>query len=127
MKVFYIILSLLFFLFAIAQVNDPDPWLWFTWYIFISILLAMAAFNRFWNMAIWIGIGVASVTLSLFIPSFIQWIKDGMPSIVTSMKAESPYIELVRETLGILLSLITLAGLLLHSRLFRRANAKVNA
>lgn len=125
MKVFYIILSLLFLLFAVAQFNDPDPWLWGLWYAFISVLLAMAAFKRFSNSAIWFGVGFASAILISLAPDFFQWINDGMPSIVTSMKAESPYIELVRETLGMLLSLAALIGLLFHARFRRRAIANV--
>ncbi len=121
MKVFYIILSLLFLLFAVVQFNDPDPWLWVSWYAFISVLLAMAAFKRFSNTAIWFGIGFSSAILTSLAPDFFQWINDGMPSIVTSMKAESPYIELVRETLGMLLSLMTCIGIWLHHRFGRQA------
>ncbi len=127
MKVFYIVLSLLFLLFAIVQFNDPDPWRWVSWYAFISVLLAMAAFKRFSTTATWFGIGFASAVLTALAPDFLQWINDGMPSIVTSMKAESPYIELVREMLGMLLSLITCIGLSLHHRFRRRATVGVTS
>ncbi|NJK83793.1 MAG: hypothetical protein HC912_08225 [Saprospiraceae bacterium] len=123
MKIFYLILSLLFFLFGLAQINDPDPWLWLTWYFFVAILLGMAAFKRFFNLAIWIGIGAALSGFVFLMPDFMQWFNDGMPSIVSSMKAESPYIELVRETLGLLLSLFALIGIWIYSRMNRRISA----
>jgi len=47
------------------------------------------------------------IWLVTYFPSFINWIQDDMPSITGSMKAETPYIEHVREFGGLFISFIT--------------------
>jgi hypothetical protein len=46
------------------------------------------------------------INMGFILPEIIKWIKDGMPSIVQSMKATIPSIEYTREFLGLLLCLI---------------------
>lgn len=101
MKMLNLILSLLFILFAYFQYNDPDPWLWIVIYLAVAVVCVFAAFgkkNQWINLAILIGL---LIYWAILLPSFIGWLRDGMPSITGSMKAESEYIELVREFLGL--------------------------
>jgi hypothetical protein len=49
---------------------------------------------------------IYAAALAFYVPDIFQWINDGMPSVMGSMKAESLYIELVREGGGLLMSLI---------------------
>lgn len=108
MKVLNIILALLFVLFAYFQYNDPDPWLWIIIYLIVAGVCALAAFDKFnrWITATLI-FGLA-IYWGMLLPDFINWIKEGMPTITGSMKAESPHIELVREFLGLLILILVL-------------------
>jgi len=106
MKVFNLIIALLFLLFAYFQWNDPDPYLWIVIYVISAGLLLYKSFKGM-NQLVWT---LWELFLLVFILTYLkdifQWISDGFPSITDSMKAASPYIENIRESLGLLLILI---------------------
>ena len=99
MKIFNLILAVLFLSFSVLQLNDEpgDVLFWVLVYAGIGVISAFGAFNRY---NLWmILFGLAAVVYELFrkFPTFAQWIGDGMPSITGSMKASSPHVELARE------------------------------
>ena len=106
-KNIYFVISGLFLLFAIVQWNDPDPVIWMIFYGVMSLIYILLAFkNKFaFHLAILMSI-ICLVSMAVILPEIFQWMKDGMPSIVQSMKAEIPTIEYTREFLGLLLCLI---------------------
>lgn len=106
MRVFSIISLVLGLICAYIQINDPDPYLWIVIYFQLVILAILHIQNRkpVWYAAL-ITV-IFAIGFLMFVPDLIQWIKDGMPSVVESMKAESSYIELVREGGGMLICLI---------------------
>ena len=110
MKIFNLILAVIFLLFALVQLNDApgDVLFWFLMYSFVAVVSAFAAFKKY-NMWI-ILLGLAVVVYELFrkFPTIAQWFGDGMPSIVGEMNASSPYVELAREYLGLWLCLFIL-------------------
>ena len=110
MKIFNLILAVIFLLFAAVQFNDEpgDILFWVLVYAGVGIISAFAAFNKY-NMWV-ILLGLAAVIFEMFrkFPTFAQWISSGMPSIVGEMKATTPYIEFAREYLGLCLCLIVL-------------------
>lgn len=110
MKIFNLILAVLFLLFAAVQFNDDpnDIVFWVLVYSGVGIISAFAAFDKY-NMWV-ILLGLAAVVFELFrkFPTFAQWISSGMPSIIGEMQASTPYIELAREYLGLVLCLIVL-------------------
>lgn len=116
MRIYHIVVSLLFFTFAIVQWNDPDPWLWIIWYSYLGGLSGLAAANRFPRIPILLALVLCSMSLLWYLPDFMNWVKDGMPSIVDSMQAENLYIELVREFLGLVLSEAALVVLWLGAK-----------
>ena len=110
MKIFNLILAVLFLSFSVLQLNDEpgDVLFWVLVYAGIGVISAFGAFNRY---NLWmILFGLAAVVYELFrkFPTFAQWIGDGMPSITGSMKASSPHVELAREYLGLILCLVVL-------------------
>lgn len=109
MKIVNAILTILFLLFAAVQLNDPDPWLWVALYSYVAIISALAFFKNYNKYAILIGITVSGIWLINLLPDFITWIQGGAESIVDSMKAEKPHIELTREFLGLILVILVLA------------------
>lgn len=103
MKIFNLILSFLFILFAYFQYNDPDPWLWISIYLVVAGICGFAAFNKY-NQ--WVTLTVFTglvIYWAILLPDFVSWVSGGMPTITGSMKAESKYIELVREFLGLVI------------------------
>ena len=104
MKIVNLILAALFALFAVVQLNDPDPWGWTLFYVFMTAVCAFAAFGKYHKWALLIGLAVCLVwTLSL-LPEFIEWIRIGMPTITGQMKATEPHVEFTREFLGLFIS-----------------------
>lgn len=110
MKIVNILLGITFLLFAGLQWNDPadDRLFWILMYVSVSVVCFYAAFGRYNAWTISLGILVAIFMLFRLFPAFIVWMDDGAPSIMESMKASSPHVELVREFLGLVLCLIVL-------------------
>jgi hypothetical protein len=100
MKIFNLFLAALFVFSAVLQYNDPDPLLWMSIYLAAGLICAFAAFNKYNRWTILLVLAACAYELYDILPSFVQWIGDGMPSITESMKASTPHVELVREFLG---------------------------
>lgn len=103
MKIFNIVLTVIFILFAVVQYNDPDPYIWAPIYLFCAWVCGYAAMGKYNKMAILIGLIPISIYMLFYIPDFIDWVKMGMPSIVETMKAEKSYVELTREFGGLVI------------------------
>ena len=110
MKLLNLFLFLLFGYFSAVQYNDPDAWIWMLYYGLVAVCAALAFFNKNYKPLLYFVLIAAIAWLVLLIPSFGKWLTSGMESISGSMKMEKPYIEEVREFLGVI---ITLAGILI--------------
>jgi hypothetical protein len=67
MKVFNILFSLLFLIFAGLQYNDPDPYIWIPIYLYAAALCWLAFRNKFYPAAYLFGIAIyAAYALYLF-------------------------------------------------------------
>ncbi|HLF64978.1 MAG TPA: transmembrane 220 family protein [Saprospiraceae bacterium] len=108
MKIFNLFLVVLFVVSAALQYNDPDPLLWISLYLAVALICGFAAFNKYNRWATLLVMAGCIYQLSILLPAFTQWVRDGMPSITQSMKASSPYVELVREFLGVVISMAVL-------------------
>jgi len=96
--------SLLFLVFAILQWNDPDPLQWMALYGGMALLFFLLALGK--SLARKLALFLAFVSLFFMVrllPQIGVWIKEGMPSLVQSMKASQPTIEYTREFLGLAL------------------------
>lgn len=109
-------LAVLFALFALVQYNDPDPASWMLLYSGVAVHFALAAAGRLYRPALWLWLAAAVVWALTLLPAFIDWINMGEPSIVDSMKAEQPWIELTREFLGLVLAAAACGGVLWKTR-----------
>ena len=108
MKIFNIILCILFVLFAAVQYNDPDPYIWASIYLFVAGVCGYAAYGKYNSRVTWVGLIIIGAYMISYIPAFVDWIKMGMPSIVETMKAEKSYVELTREFGGLVICVVTL-------------------
>lgn len=106
-KIIHLLFTLLFIAFAYVQLNDPDGLLWFLIYLLpagIALLFLIGKNPYIWSLRLGI---LMIIGLLYYIPSIVDWVDKGMPSIVESMQAESPHIEWVRESLGLLIIIIS--------------------
>jgi len=108
--------GILFLYFTYVQLNDPDPAKWVVIYILTGLLPIVMLYWSKAKYGIYILIVFLLLQFLLGMPDFISWAKDGFPTITGSMKAESVYIELVREFLGIFICLLYLGCVLFFNR-----------
>lgn len=118
MKIFNIILALLFLSFAIVQFNDVDPLFWVPYYLFIAAVCAFAAFGKYNIPVLAIGVVGSLIGVLISAPGFWDLLinSDGISlwdafSAEVGMKEEYPYIEVTREFGGMLIALIALCWL----------------
>jgi len=108
----------IFIVFALLQLNDPDPWGWTVIYLCAAGLWAAAAKNR---VVLWGCVGLAiivSMWMFTLLPGFADWIRTGsMSQLFGSLSMDKPYIEESREFLGLGLILFSAAYLGISRRL----------
>ena len=109
-------LGAIFLLFAYFQWNDPDSFKWIIYYLVIAGLSFASLFQVNKARYIYAMLILSAIWMISLLPNAITWVMDGMPTIVESMKASSPYIELVREFLGLLISILMLLFLLYDNK-----------
>jgi hypothetical protein len=112
MRYLAIFFTLVFALSAAVQLNDPDPMLWFLAYVTVAVLWGLAAWGRYYRPFTVLLLLILTIWMLTFVPDFVVWMQMGMPTIVGSMKAEEPHIELVREFGGLFLMVASLVYLL---------------
>lgn len=111
MKVVHIVLAILFLVFAVVQLNDVDPWLWVAIYTAVAIAFLLVVLQRPYKKLVYALGLICGIYFFYLLPNFIDWVQMGMPSITSSMKAEAPHIELVREFLGLGICVLALVYL----------------
>lgn len=101
--------------FASLNLNDPDPWVWLLAYLAVAVLFALAAFGRADRRVSGALCAALAVWMCTMLPGMVDWVLTGMPSIVASMKATEPHIEVVREFLGLFIAVVCLLVLTLRT------------
>ena len=106
-SIFFGIWTLLFVMGALAQINDPDPWVWVGIYLVGALLSGYVALGRYPM----IPLGIVTVlcfagSLYYFPPSVSEWIAQEWEQQDLTMKTVS--MEEARESLGLLLIAIVL-------------------
>lgn len=109
MKNISLFFSILFIVFAIVQYNNPDPLFWVSLYLLPAIVCFLSYANRPNKMAyIALLIGYATAAIMLF--------PDRFEGIGEQMKADQPWIEEARESLGMGIVAIAMLFELLRKR-----------
>ena len=116
MKITNSILTILFLIFAYLQWNDPDPYAWIAFYLFVAVVSGYAIFETYHKVVLKAGIGLSLIWAATLVPGVIDWFQEGMPDITGAMKAETPSIEITREFLGHFTVLATLAFHYFHAK-----------
>lgn len=120
LRIINILLAAVFILFAYWQVNDPDPHIWVPIYLLTATFLGFAAFRKYAKIPTLLALGAGLIGLGLYIPEVSEWVQAGMPSITGKMKAETQYIEWMREFLGLLLCVLAVGYVWMQQRKLAR-------
>ena len=91
--------------FALVQLNDPDPLIWVTFYAAIACACTVAAYRPL-PRAVLLGLGaVIAAGVALTLPGFVDWLLNRPPSdLWAPMSDDRLYIEHSRELLGLLIA-----------------------
>jgi hypothetical protein len=120
MKIFNIVFCIIFIIFAGLQYNDPDPYVWIPIYLYTAVLCALAANNKFYPTAYWIGIavyGIYAVYKFFDTNGVLDWVqKHNSQNIAETMKAETPWVEETREFFGLVILIVVLLINYFYSR-----------
>lgn len=108
-KIINFLLFVLFLVFAILQLNDPDPTIWVLVYGLVAIISLISNFK---NIPRWL-IGFLAFSLLLYssihFPSLLEYLKtDKKAEIFGEMVYDKPYLEGSREFLGLIIAVIGL-------------------
>lgn len=94
------------------QFNDENAILWILLYLIPFFLNLMYLNHYYFRKVILLALGLYLLYFATFIPGIIDWAAKGFPSITTTMQAETPHVQLVREGGGLLILIVNLLLLL---------------
>ena len=114
MKIFNIIFIVLFFISAVLQYNDPDPYLWIPIYLFAAYL-CFEAFKKKYNPSLYyialLIYGLYAVRLFFDKTGVIHWLKrHHAESLVQNMQAQKPWIRETREFFRLIITIAILSA-----------------
>lgn len=103
------ILFVLFAVFAIVQVNDPDPLIWVILYALVAVVSLLANFVVIPRRLIHVLFIGYLLYASFHFLHFIDYLQiDNKNELFGEMVYEKPYLEGTREFLGLLMAAIAL-------------------
>ena len=104
-KIKNLILFVLFVIFAVLQLNDPDGKLWFSIYFIVSLICLYNTFKPVPKSILILSI-IALMSYSVFHFSlFIDYLNtENKKEIFGEMVYDKPYLEGTREFIGLLLA-----------------------
>ncbi|TAG56815.1 MAG: hypothetical protein EAZ27_04100 [Cytophagales bacterium] len=117
MKYLFLFLSFIMCSFMVVQYNDPDPLMWMTIYGTVSVFLALAAFNIYFPILLYIQMAMMLIGIIYLFPSVIDWIKlENGNNLMQQMNNSKLYIEETRECGGLIVAFIFVSLIVIKSR-----------
>ena len=114
-------LTLIFLLFALVQLNDPDSAIWFSIYLLTAVLCAVSIFREV-PLALLYGFGLVMLFYAAMHLEFaIEWImSEDKSELFGEMQEDKYYLEGTREFLGLLIALAALVFLIKQQKTHSR-------
>ena len=110
MKTLDYLLAVIFILFAAVQYNDPDPWFWIPVYTAVAALSYLAAQQRFYTIPLLVTLAICLAGSAYYFSGVLElFLEHEAVELANTMKANKPYIEEARESLGLLIAAGALA------------------
>ena len=112
-----IFLALVFILFAIVQLNDPDPAIWFSIYLLTAVLCAASIFRKI-PLALLYGYGLVILFYAAMHLEFaMEWmLSENKSELFGEMQEDKYYLEGTREFLGLLIVILAVVYLLVQNK-----------
>jgi energy-coupling factor transporter transmembrane protein EcfT len=108
-----IVLFVMLILFAVIQLNDQDPMLWFSIYAFTAVLALASNYLKIPKWFLWLVLALLLVYSITYFPFLIDWLQtENKNELFGEMVYEKPYLEGTREFLGLIISALVVAFLL---------------
>lgn len=106
LMLYHVVASLLLITSAAVQFNDPDPWLWGTFYFLCALIPLLAIFKIYSRALYWVCAVFAIVLAGISLGGGIEFLHH-LPeaSLLHGMSPDRPYVEETRELLGALIAL----------------------
>lgn len=119
MRIFAFTIAILFSLFAVVQINDPDPLLWICLYLIVTIYSILFYLGKYYfKLAGILAILYFIAAFFLFPFSLEEWVEAENTS--RSFTMEMPMVEDAREALGLLISSLAFGIYFLYGRLKKK-------
>ena len=100
-----LVLGLAMLVFALLQINDPDPLIWVTYYAAVACACTIAAYRPLHRAVLLALVAVTAAGVVLTLPGFVDWLLNRPTSdLWAPMSASRMYIEHSRELLGLLIA-----------------------
>ena len=104
-KTINIVLSIIFILFAVVQLNDPDGIIWFVIYFVVAAICFYSNFKSIPKPILSIIVLALLEYCGFHLSLFIDYLQtDHKEELFGEMVYEKPYLEGTREFLGLLLA-----------------------
>lgn len=104
-KIIHAVLAVLFILFALVQINDPDPERWVLVY---GMVAALSLLHGFWKPLPYVTFALMCLCLfwaATLVPSMMEWFDSSDKSeMLGQMMDDKPYIEGTRELGGLVIA-----------------------
>jgi hypothetical protein len=99
------LLGAIFILFAVIQLNDPDPILWFLLYMIVALVSVISNYKKIHVYILW-GLIIGYLIYAGFHFSyFIDWLQTEYKNeLFGEMVYEKPYLEGTREFIGLIMA-----------------------
>lgn len=108
-----IILFVLFSVFAIVQLNDPDPFFWVLIYGLTACIPLISNYKNIPKIILWVILIGLLVYAFQYFPHLIDWLQtENKNELFGEMVYEKPYLEGTREFLGLLMSALVVIYIL---------------
>jgi hypothetical protein len=122
MKIINWILALSWTSWVIVQYNDPDPIQWMSMYGLVVVVCVMAAYKKYSQPLIAIGIVVSIIWAATLMPSVIDYFSNHKSNeIFENMTPSKLFIEEARECFGLIISALVLIWKFSESQKAKRA------
>ncbi len=116
MKALNLCFAVILAIFAVLQLNDPDPTYWVTIYggaALISLGRIRGQFSEFWTAIILGGLVAGLIHAT---PGFLEYIRAGNFSAITGEMQPGSFIESSREFLGLLFAFVLLTSYVIRQK-----------
>lgn len=101
-KLFNYVLFVVFALFAIVQLNDPDPIIWFTIYAVVAIIPLVANFKKIPKSILIVFLIILFIYAGFHFTYLVDWLQtEHKEELFGEMVYDKPYLEGTREFLGL--------------------------